>query len=778
MLAVLRGTSRLVFLSLLAVALGFVFSTRPLVPVDVVAAAPETTPPIEARKKPVLQDAEGRRFKDSNGSGAVDPYEDWRLSAEARAKDLAGRMTLDEKAGMMLIDSLNAPAAQDSLNTTEAARFVTEEKMTRFIFRNLVATAATVGSGVSGAAGSTGPLSATPARSGAPSPTAVPPGGGAFAAAPVTPRQAAEFTNGVQELAEATRLGIPVIFKSNARNHYERQARQGINEAAGAFSEWPKEAGLAATRDMALIRDFAETMGAEWRSIGLRGMYGYMADLSTEPRWYRVHETFTEDADLCAEIMKTLVTGLQGGPVSRNTNVALTIKHFPGGGPQEWGLDPHFTFGKTQAYPTGRFEAHMKPFKAAIDAGASSIMPYYGVPVGATFAGLAFDRVGLAFSKGVVSDLLRGRLGFKGYVNSDTGIITQRAWGLESKSVPERVAAALNAGVDVLSGFNRKQTIIDLVKDGLVSEPRINEAVIRLLIEQFRLGLFENPYVDAAAAEGTLGKPEFREKALDAQRRSVVLLKNTGDNVLPLRSPVKDKAVRLYTMGVDAAVAGSAAYGGYQVTAGDRTTSNGNARVPVPPGTDYAVFRVEVTNPRQVTGTYRSRDEATGGRINPHTNRSWGGDDPDNIDDRLMFGGALPWENDMLAFSQMAASQSWQVSPSLADMQAAMREMGDSRNVILCIYFRQPYVLDEASGLKNAGAILATFGVSDASLMQVLTGRASPRGKLPFALANKAEAIVTQSPDAPGYAATDTLFPFGFGLSYPRIGRAAASLKQ
>jgi beta-glucosidase len=231
-------------------------------------------------------------------------------------------------------------------------------------------------------------------------------------------------------------------------------------------------------------------------------------------------------------------------------------------------------------------------------------------------------------------------------------------------------------------------------------------------------------------------------------------------------------------MGFDAAVVGSAAFGGYQVTAGDRTTANGNARVPVPPGADYAVFRVEVTNPRQVTGTYRSRDEATGGRINPHTNRPWGGDDPDNIDDRLMFGGALPWENDMLAFSQMATSQSWQVSPSLADMQAAMREIGDSSKAILCVYFRQPYVLDEASGLKNAGAILATFGVSDTALMDVLTGRSTPQGKLPFALANKAEAIVTQASDAPGYADPDTLFPFGFGLSYPKALRSATPAKH
>jgi beta-glucosidase len=772
MLTVRRRTAALVASAIAAFGLRHVLwaGSVEAAPVQSAAAA-DPAPAIEARKKPVLLDAAGRRFKDSNANGVVDPYEDWRSSAQERATDLAGRMSLEEKAGMMLIDTLSAPAFPNPIGATDAARFINDEKMTRFVFRNVVG---------AGAPGSSGPPAAASPASRAPG--AAPPqaesrGGGAFAAAPVTPRQAAEFTNAVQELAEATRLGIPVVFKSNARNHYERQARQGINEAAGSFSEWPKEAGLAATRDMALIRSFAETLGVEWRAIGLRGMYGYMADLSTEPRWYRVHETFTEDEDLCAEIMKVLVTGLQGGAVTPKTNVALTIKHFPGGGPQEWGLDPHFTFGKTQVYPRGGFAAHMKPFKAAIDAGASSIMPYYGVPVGATFEGMKFEPIGLAFSKTVVSDLLRGRLGFKGYVNSDTGIITQRAWGLENKTVPERVAAAVNAGVDVLSGFNKKQTIIDLVKGGLITESRVNEAVTRLLIEQFNLGLFENPYVDAGAADGIVGKREFRERALEAQRRSVVLLKNAADNALPLAAPAAGKPVRLYTMGFEPAVAGSAAYGSYQVTAGDRTAENGNSRVPVPPGTDYAIFRIEVTNPRQVTGTYRSRDEATGGRINPRTKRAWGSDDPDNVDDRLMFGGSLPWEADMLAFSQMATSQSWQVTPSIADIQAAMKEIGDSKKAILCIYFRQPYVLDEPSGLKSAGAILATFGVSDAALMDVLTGKFTPQGKLPFALANKPEAIVMQAPDAPGYDSADTLFPFGFGLSYSKNGRAASSVK-
>ena len=692
-----------------------------------VAAAEQ--PALTARVKPVLT-VDGLRFKDLNASGTLEPYEDWRLPVAARVADLVSRLTLEEKAGLMLIDTLNAEPG--GRVPAHAADFVQTQKMTRFIFRN--------------------PVTATP--DGRPSSSRL-------RGAQVTPREAAEFTNALQELAEGTRLGIPALFKSNARNHYDRDARGGINEPAGSLSAWPKEPGLAATGDLAVIRRFTAAMGAEWRALGLRAAYTYMADLATEPRWYRVHETFTEDADLAASILRELVLGLQGGPVSRDTAVALTLKHFPGGGPQEGGFDPHYTFGKNQIYPAGRFAEHLKPFRAAIDAGVSSVMPYYGVPIRVTFEGVTYDQIGMAFSKQIVTDLLRTRLGFTGYVNSDTGIIDSRAWGLEGRSVPERVATAILAGTDVLSGFNRAQTIVDLVQNGLVPVARVDAAVTLLLTEQFALGLFENPYVDAAQADAIVGRADFRAYALDAQRRSIVLLKNSG--ALPLPRPTAAQPVRLYTLGLNPAVVADARHGGYVVTAGDATPT----RAPVPADTDRVVIRVEVTNPRDVTSAYKHNDPATGGVINPATGRAWGADDPAGVDDGLIFGGALPAEVDLISFSRMAEARSWRLTPSLADIRATLRESGDPAKVVLAIYFRQPYVLDRASGLRDAGALLATFGVSDEALMDVLTGAHRPTGKLPFALAENLEAVLANDPDAPGYPAADTLFPFGHGLTYP-----------
>ena len=669
-------------------------------------------PAIEARYKPLLE-VNGYVFRDLNENGELDTYEDWRLPTDERAAALVTLMSAEEKAGMMVIPTLNA--VEGGLLPDNARDLVHNEHVTRFIFRNPVVPRPDP--------------TATSGRSGA----------------QITPRQAAAYTNAVQELAEQTRLGIPILFKSNARNHYEQTPQPGINVAAGSFSTWPKEAGLAATRDLTLIREFGQIMRAEWSSIGLRGMYGYMADLATEPRWFRVHETFTEDADLAARIIGTLVETIQGKELGPG-GVALTIKHFPGGGPQDGGGDPHYWFGRNQAYPANRFEYHLKPFKAAIEAGTSSIMPYYGIPVGQK---VEPNDVGMAFSKGIVSDLLRDQLGFLGYVNSDSGIVgdpgANKAWGLSDKSVEEQLAAAINAGADIMSEFRSGQQILGLVATGKVSQQRIDQSVGRLLREQIELGLFEDPYVDPEIAEQTVGKVNFQRKADLAQRKSIVLLENAG-GLLPLDEPEPGNTKLVYTLGIDAAVVQKY---GYEVVQGDPIDGG---QVDAPDSTDVALIRVTVTNPVvPLTGPKEPLPIPGIPNIKPST----------------LFGGAAPDELDFLAFSDMVDSDSWRISPSLDRIRSTMASVG-AANTVLAIYFRQPYVIDEASGMRSAGAVLGLFGADDAALMDILTGKFKPSGKLPFALANSAEAILRQAPDAPGYDEEDTLYPFGHGLSFDR----------
>ncbi len=664
-------------------------------------------PEVQARSVDLIYEGQ-MGFKDLNKNGTLDKYEDWRLPVADRIEDLLSQMTLEEKVGMMLINTLNAESYGKA--SDRAVQYIEDEKMTRFIFRNTV--------------------TQNPVRS----------GGGGWGGAEVTPYEAAQFMNLVQEMAENTRLGIPLMFKSNARNHMDYDAREGINEESGAFSAWPKESGLAATRDLELIAEFGQIMAEEWTSIGLRGMYGYMADLSTEPRWYRIHETFTEDSELASQIMTTLVKNLQGESLN-SKSVALTIKHFPGGGPQEGGGDPHYDFGKNQVYPAKNFDYHVAPFKAAIDAGASSIMAYYGIPVGQAYQP---NNVGMAFSKGILSDLLRQKLGFKGYVNSDTGIIGDRAWGLEDKSEEEQILIAIDAGTDILSGFSNNKQILDLVEAGKLSKDRVDLSVRRLLKEQFELGLFENPFVDPNRAAYLVGNPSFQRKADLAQRKSIVMLQNNIK--LPLMLPKGEEKLNLFISGMSPQLFNGREWAGINIisdgpagadagipnAAANPAANPTGATADVEPEPDYAIIRVTVLN-------------ESGGQFR--------------------FGGAIPEELDLLSFSAMAGSKSWKISPSLDKIREVMSKVGPEKT-ILSVDFRQPYVLDEESGLLKAGAIFATFGVSDAALMDVITGKFNPSGKLPFALAKDLDAIKKQDPDAPGYPKRDTLFPFGFGLSY------------
>lgn len=750
-------------------------------------------PIISARTKAVLT-ADGKQFKDLNANGKLDPYEDWRLSVDERINDLVSQMSDTEKVGMMMINDNNAGCA--GAVTPTAVDYINNQKMTRFILRSTAAATADPCDG------------------------SVAPGRGGYK---VTPQQLAAYTNALQEMAENTRLGIPLVFKDNARNHVETDPRQGIGAGAGAFSQFPKEAGLAAaalgeqfrkegkatTGDMSVIRSFTDVMGQEYNAVGLRAMYGYMADLLTEPRWYRAHEVFTEDADLNASIMKSLIEGLQGSTlrdgtsVSPSTRVALTMKHFPGGGPQELGMDPHYSFGKYQQY-SDNFAYHMKPFVTAIGAGVSSIMPYYGVPmtgrdanknpIPLTYDGVSYPLTGFAFSKSIVTDLLRGKLGFKGYVNSDTGIINSMAWGLEDKTVPERVAAAINGGTDTLSGFATNKTVKDLLDGGLISKDRVNEAAKRLLKEQFQLGLFENPYVEVSKANSVIGTDDSRAQGLELQKKSVVLLKNetpdgSSSKLLPLKAGAK-----VYTIGF-----GKADVEKYGYTVTDGNYSSGS-RTTSAAGHDVAVIRVLV---KDLAKPYNSKDANTGGNpsyINPLTGQTWGAEDPCRMFPAVnavcsdgeyfgngvtgpgtLFGGALPWEIGDISFSGMSSATSRTMYPTLADIKAIMNEIGDPKKVVLSIYFRAPYVLDDASRLKEAGAILATFGVTDVALMEVLSGKFKPQGKMPFALPNSLAAVQEQKSDYPGFDETQKgngtdgalLLPaatqrvkFGYGLSY------------
>jgi beta-glucosidase len=206
-------------------------------------------------------------------------------------------------------------------------------------------------------------------------------------------------------------------------------------------------------------------------------------------------------------------------------------KHFPGGGPQKDGQDAHYSGGREQVYPGNNFNYHLIPFEAAFKAGTAQVMPYYSIPIG-----LPFQEVGFAFNKDIIDGLLRRKYGFDGVVCTDWWLLTPQnvggkliwplSYGVEHLPVADRASMAIQAGIDQFGGDACPDVIIDLVRNGLVSEERIDRSARRLLRDKFRLGLFDNPYVDPDAAVRIVGNPAFREAGEQAQRKSIVLLKN------------------------------------------------------------------------------------------------------------------------------------------------------------------------------------------------------------------------------------------------------------
>nr|NLI49473.1 glycoside hydrolase family 3 protein [Propionibacterium sp.] len=478
---------------------------------------------LEVRSKQLVE-ADGLLFKDLNGNGRLDPYEDWRLTPAERAADLVGRMDVDEKVGLMLINTRftgyqlaeGEPTSHDGILDER----VIEAGTSIFATRKVFPTTHTI---------QQMHLRHFILRENEP------------------PSRLAAWVNAMNEVCEQTRLGIPCIIASNSRNENGEMVF-GMNDAVGIFSTFPATMGIAAAvlgdqakgGDASLVDGFAEAVRTEWLACGLRKGYLYMADVVTDPRWQRIYGTFGESPELVAEIVGRLVRGLQGDELGPDS-LATTIKHFPGGGPRENGFDPHYKEGKWNCYPTpGSLDAfHLPPFKAAVK--ASSFMPYYSAPSikrsvvqAVDGVDVPYEEVGFAFNHYFLNDVLRGQLGFTGYVNSDSGITDNMCWGVEDLSRAERFAKAVMAGTDLIADSNNIEDLKAAVTNGWISRARLDEACQRLLVEMFTLGLFDDKtYVDAAAADATVRASGGWALADETHRKSVILLKNR-DGALPL----------------------------------------------------------------------------------------------------------------------------------------------------------------------------------------------------------------------------------------------------
>ena len=450
----------------------------------------------------------GHAFKDLNRNGELDPYENWRRPAYQRAVDLASRLSIEEIAGLMLYSAHQAVPTPD---LTEAQiKFLKEDNL-----RAVLVT--TVGS----------------------------------------PEIAARWNNNVQAFVEALGCGIPANNSSDPRNETAVTAEYNAG-AGGQISLWPTPLGLAATFDPALVRQFGEIASKEYRALGIATALSPQIDLATEPRWNRFTGTFGEDPDLDTDLARAYVDGFQTTEGARDgwgaESVNAMVKHWPSGGPEEGGRDAHFNYGKYAVYPGGNFSTQLQAFvKGAFKlrgktGSATAVMPYYTISSGIDPSG---KNVGNNYSHYIISDLLRDKYGFDGVVCTDWGITHDNAgietfdgkcWGVETLSVAERHYEVLKAGVDQFGGNNDKGPVLEAYKMWCeefgedAARDRFEQSAVRLLMNVFRTGLFENPYVDPAAATEIVGNPDFMAAGYEAQRKSVVMVKNHG-NVLPVKIP-------------------------------------------------------------------------------------------------------------------------------------------------------------------------------------------------------------------------------------------------
>ncbi|MGV1773205.1 glycoside hydrolase family 3 protein [Agrobacterium vitis] len=640
-------------------------------------AIAQNQPVVTARSAAILT-VDGKTFKDLNRNGRLDPYEDWRLTPAERASDLVSQMTLIEKAGLMMHGTAPALSSGSEAGQGRGSGYDLE-RIKPLINDAKVATYITRLS--------------------------------------LPPEQLATENNKLQEIAEASRLGIPLTISTDPRNHF--QYVLGASAQSGGFSKWPESLGFGALDDAKLTRRFGDIARQEYLAVGIQQALSPQIDLATEPRWPRSTGTFGEDPQISRRMAEAYVAGFQNGTTGlKPGSVSAVAKHWVGYGAAPQGFDGHNSYGRHVVFKAKDFEKHVTPFKGAFAAKVAGIMPTYSIVDGVKLDGKPLEPVAAGYSKQLLTDLLRKRYKFDGVVVSDwlitndckdeclngekpgdTPIIRPDTfgmpWGVEDLSREDRFAKAVNAGIDQFGGVANSDILVKAVEDKKVSEIRINQSAKRLLIQKFEQGLFENPYADPQKAKAIVGNADFVAEGEKAQARAMVVLQNKG-KILPVKPGRK-----VYLLNVDAATAQKR---GYQV-------------VTKPEEADFALVRLM----------------APFERLHPN-----------------YFFGARHEEGD-LSFK-----------PGNPDYDAVTAIAGKTP-IIATVFLSRPSIL---TNLKDqTKALIGNFGASDEALFNVIEGKQKARGKLPFELPSSMQAVEAQSPSTP-HDSKKPLYKIGYSQTY------------
>lgn len=715
---------------------------------------------------------DGLAFKDLNKNGKLDIYEDWRKPVAERAKDLAAKMTVEQMAGLMLYSRHQAvPAPEAGMFTgtyngkpfsasgvkpsdlsDQQIAFLTKDNLRHVLMTSVV-----------------------------------------------SPIVAAEWNNNIQALVEGIGVGIPANNSSDPRNGANKDAEYNAG-SGGSISQWPEELGLSATFDPSITEQFGAIAGKEYRALGIATALSPQIDLATEPRWNRFVGTFGEDPKLATDMARAYVDGFQTSPEAieayegwGNLSVNAMIKHWPSGGPEEGGRDGHFAYGKFAVYPGNNFETHMKPFTDGafkLNGGtkkASAVMPYYTI---------SFDQdkkygenVGNGFSKYIVTDLLRNRFGYEGVVCTDwliTGnegptpdVFAGKSWGVEKLSVAERHYKVLMAGVDQFGGNNDINPVLEAYQMGIKEHgeafmrKRFEQSAVRLLLNIFRVGLFENSYLDPAETKAIVGKPEFMKAGYDAQLKSIVMIKNQN-KTLPI---AKGKTVyipkRVTPAGINFFGQPSPEKIEYPVNLElikkYYTVTDDASKA------DFAI--VFIKSP--ISGGYSRADRAAGG--NGYVPISLQLKDYTAADARaqsIAAGDPVvdPTITNRSYLNKTSKSNSYPDLNTILETKKAM----NGKPVLVSVNISNPMVFAEFE--KEVDAIVGEFGVQVEAMMDIISGQTEPSGLLPLQMPLNMSTVEKQFEDVPHdmipyQDTTGNVYDFGFGLNWNGVIKDARTAK-
>ncbi len=710
-------------------------------------------------------------FKDLNKNGMLDPYEDWRLPFDERARNLASLLSVEQIAGLMLYSSHQSipaagggpigggtygglPFAESGANpgdlSDQQKTFLADDNVRHVLITSVQ-----------------------------------------------SPEVAATWNNNAQSFVEGIGLGIPVNTSSDPRHGSDSYAEFNAG-AGGKISMWPGTLGIAATFDPSLMRKFGEVASAEYRALGIATALSPQIDLATEPRWSRFDGTMGEDPRLSADMARAYVDGFQTSSDSDEISggwgfhsVNAMVKHWPGGGPEEGGRDGHYGYGAYAVYPGNNLKDNLIPFtegafKLEGPTGmASAVMPYYTISYNQdTKYG---ENVGNGYSRYIVNDLLRGEYKYDGVVCTDWGVTGNvtgldkfegKPWGAENLIEGQRHYKILMAGVDQFGGNNVRGPVLEAYNIGVKENgeefmrKRFEESAVRLLRNIFRVGLFENPYLDAEKTKSLVGNPDFMKAGYEAQVRSVVMLKNSS-STLPLKKQLKVYIPRRFTP------AGRNWFG-QEIPESWTDPVNLNVVtkyfevVQKPADADFAL--VSIASPSGGSGYSADDLKARGNGYVPIT-LQYGKYRAEAARDKSIAGGS-PFEN----FTNRSYKGKTAIAQNTYDMKMVNEtkaEMG-KKPVVVLIDVSNPMVFSEIE--KNASAILVHFGVQDQALLDLLTGASEPEGLLPFQMPSDMLTVEEQSEDVPRdmkcYSDSDgNLYDFGFGLNWKGIINDARTQK-